>query len=225
MKHMMNLLIIAAHPDDEILGCGGTSIAYHQKGYTIHTLLLSKGIQSRDNWTQKQYDDQVSNILRANKKIGVDEKNIHVYDYPDQRFDTIPLLDIIKTIETIKEQVKPNIIFTHSNHCLNKDHTITYNAVITATRPLPNESVKQIFSFEIPSSTEWNQPSSFSPTVFIDIKETIEQKLRALQEYKDEMKPFPHPRSYYGIYQHAQHIGMQIGVPFAEQFELVRMVQ
>ncbi|MBS3097428.1 PIG-L family deacetylase [Candidatus Woesearchaeota archaeon] len=224
----MKILIIAAHPDDEIIGCGGTAARLAKEGNKIYTLILGEGITSRD---KKRYSknrvreikELKKQLSRANKIIGV--KEVFTYDLPDNRFDTVPLLDIVKIIEEIKNKVKPDIIFTHYEKDLNIDHQIVYRAVLTATRPLPQETVKKIYSFEVLSSTEWNYPLSFSPDVFFDIKNTINLKLRAVKEYKSELKEFPHPRSLKGIKLNAEYWGMKAGLNYAEIFKSVRVIR
>lgn len=222
------ILIIAAHPDDEILGCAGTVARLVKEGCEAYTLILGEGITSRDK--ERQRGKRGKEILKlkeqahkANKTIGV--KKIFVYDFPDNRFDTVPFLDIVKAIEEVKNQIKPQIIFTHYEKDLNIDHQITYKAVLTATRPLLNESVKEIYSFEVLSSTEWNYPLSFSADVFFDISETLDLKLKAMAFYKSEIKNYPHPRSLEGIRNNAEIRGMKVGLRYAEAFKLVRMIR
>jgi len=154
--------------------------------------------------------------------------DVYIYDYPDNRFDTVALIDIIKTIEKVKEEVKPDIIYTHHYGDLNIDHRITFDAVMTAARPVQGESVKEIYSFEIPSSTEWYFSSTknyFMPNVFMDISETIEKKLQALKEYKSEVRQFPHPRSPEAIKSIAKKWGSNSGLKYAEAFCLVRLIK
>ncbi|MCH5337005.1 MAG: PIG-L family deacetylase [Campylobacter sp.] len=167
----------------------------------------------------EELDDE---FKKANLSIGI--KQIFRENFPDNRFDQVDLLDIIKSIEKIKKFLKPRIIFTHFEKDLNIDHQLTYQAVITATRPLENESVKQIYSFEVLSSTEWNYPTSFSPNVFFDISETLEDKIKAMECYKSELCEFPHPRSLEGIRLNAKYQGMRVGLKYAEAFKLVRAV-
>ena len=225
---MKNILIIAAHPDDEILGCGGTIARLNKEGYKITTLILGEGISSRDDI--RDIKKREKNILelkeeakRANAILGVREVFFH--DFPDNRFDTVPFLDIVKVIEKIKNQTKPEVIFTHYEKDLNIDHQITYKAVITATRPLKGESVKEIYSFEISSSTEWSYPLSFSPNIFFNISGTIDGKLRALEEYKTELREYPHPRSLEGVKLNAKYWGMKVGLEYAEAFKVVRIIK
>jgi LmbE family N-acetylglucosaminyl deacetylase len=228
MKNNKKILIVAAHPDDEVLGCGGTVARLVKEGCQAYTLILGEGITSRDEKRDREKRDKEIHKLKeqakkANEIIGVEE--VFIYDFPDNRFDTIPLLDIVKVIEKVKNNIKPNIIFTHYEKDLNVDHQITYKAVITAARPIVGESVKEIYSFEIPSSTEWNFPLSFSPDVFFDISETIDTKIKALEEYKTELRAYPHPRSLEGIKTNAESWGIKIGVKYAEVFKCVRIIK
>jgi len=225
---MNKILIISAHPDDEVLGCGGTVARLNKEGHTIYTLILGEGITSRDDL--RDIKKREKNILelkgeakKANAILGV--KEVFFHNFPDNRFDTVPFLDIVKVIEKIKNNIKPEIIFTHYEKDLNIDHQITYKAVITATRPTKEETVKEIYSFEIPSSTEWSYPLSFSPNVFYDISETIDVKLRALEEYKTELREYPHPRSLEGVELIAKNWGMKVGLEYAEAFKVVRIIK
>lgn len=222
---MSRILIIAAHPDDEILGCGGTIARLAKEGFKAYTLILGEGVASRDGVRNKK--KEIKNLkkqaYKANKIIGV--KEVFVYNFPDNRFDTVPLLDIIKVIEKVKKKIKPRIIFTHYKNDLNIDHQITYQAVITATRPIKGETVRTIYSFEVLSSTEWCYPLSFSPNVFFNISKTMDLKLKAMTQYKSELNKLPHPRSQAGIKIIAQSWGLKIGCEFAEPFKLIREVK
>lgn len=225
---MKKILIVVAHPDDEVLGCFGTVARLVKEGYEAYTLILGEGKTSRDEKRivdNKKNEIEILNseIKKANDIIGI--KKCFVYDFPDNRFDSVDLLDIIKVISKIKEEIKPDIIFTHYGNDLNIDHKITYQAVITATRPMENESVKEIYSFEILSSTEWQYPISFSPDVFFDIKDTIELKLSAMKCYKSELCEYPHPRSLEGIELNAKYNGMRVGKNYVEAFKSVRVIK
>jgi len=222
------ILVVVAHPDDEVLGCGGTIARFAIDKCEVYTLLLGDGVTSRYNASknpemEKELEQRKKDALSANKLLGV--KDVIFSNFPDNRFDTVPLLDIVKVIEKIKNKIKPDIIFTHYEKDLNIDHQITYKAAITATRPLKEETVKEIYSFEIPSSTEWSYPLSFSPNVFYDISETIDIKLGALEEYKTELRRYSHPRSLEGVKLIAKCWGMKVGLKYAEAFELVREIK
>lgn len=222
------ILIVGAHPDDEVLGCGGTVARLIKEGHEAYALILGEGITSRDEKRNREKREKEIVELRrqidaANGVLGV--KEIFTYDFPDNRFDTIPLLDIVKVIEKIKKTIKPDIIFTHFKDDLNVDHRVVFRAVITAARPVRHETVKEIYSFEILSCTEWNYPTSFSPDVFFDISGTINIKLKAMGRYKSELRKFPHPRSLKGIRLNAEHWGTRVGLLFSEAFESVRVLK
>ena len=225
---MNTILVIAAHPDDEVLGCGGTIARLTSEGNCVYTLILGEGVTSRDGKRdlakrENELAELKKQVENSNKILGV--KKVYTFDFPDNRFDTISLLDIIKTIEKIKEDIKPDIVFTHHYGDLNIDHQITFKAVMTAFRPIKDESVKEIYSFEIPSSTEWNAPSSltyFMPDFFVDVNKSIETKNNALKEYKTELRDFPHPRSLKAVELNAKLWGVKMGFEAAEAFKTIR---
>ncbi|EAC1787038.1 PIG-L family deacetylase [Campylobacter coli] len=224
---MKKILIIAAHPDDEVLGCFGTVSKFIKEGYEAYTLILGEGKTSRvankNEIKYKEFEILENEALKANQSIGI--KELFREKFPDNRFDSVPLLDIIKSIEKIKNILKPDIIFTHYAKDLNIDHQITFKAVLTATRPLINENVREIYSFEVLSSTEWNYPTSFSPNVFFDISDTLEDKIKAMSYYQSELCEFPHPRSLDGIKLQAQYHGLRVGLKNAEAFKLIRGIK
>jgi len=226
----MKILIIAAHPDDEVLGCGGTTAKHALQGDELYCLILGKGIASRYNQLENRGKEQMkqlkSDAAEAAKILGI--RNIFFKNFPDNRFDTVPLLEVVKSIETIKEKIKPDIVYTHNQGDLNIDHQITSKAVLTACRPMKNESVKEIYAFETPSSTEWNFPDAgtyFIPNVFTDISETLDKKIDALRAYKSEIREYPHPRSPEALERIAQRWGVIVGIKFAEAFRLVRWIK
>jgi LmbE family N-acetylglucosaminyl deacetylase len=222
------VLVVAAHPDDEVLGCGGTMARLAREGNDVYTLILGEGITSREEERDPaKRENEIAELRKqaenANKILGV--KKVYTFDFPDNRFDIVPLLDIIKTIEEIKDGFKPDIVFTHHIGDLNIDHQITFKAVMAACRPIINESVKEIYSFEIPSSTEWNAPSSltyFMPDFFVDVNKSIETKNNALKEYKTELRDFPHPRSLKAVELNAKLWGVKMGFEAAEAFKTIR---
>jgi LmbE family N-acetylglucosaminyl deacetylase len=222
------VLIIAAHPDDEILGCGGTAARLVREHKQVFTAILGEGVTSRqdkrDRETNKAALDRLKEqIVRANKIIGIEDLFIH--DFPDNRFDALPLLEIVKVVEDLIIKIEPDIIFTHFGNDLNVDHRLTYQAVVTAARPMSGKTVREIYSFEILSSTEWNFPSNFFPDVFFDIEKTLGLKLDAIREYQQELRDFPHPRSLKGIEVNAMNWGMKSGVKCAEAFKTVRILK
>jgi LmbE family N-acetylglucosaminyl deacetylase len=222
------ILIIVAHPDDEVLGCFGTVAKLIKDGYEGYTLILGEGKTSRDKkhtleGIKKEIKSLNSEAQKANNIIGI--KEIYTENFPDNRFDSVDLLDIVKAISKVKEKIQPDIIFTHYKDDLNIDHRITYQAVITSTRPTKNESTKEIYSFEVLSSTEWNYPISFSPDTYFDISNTLALKLEAMKEYSSELCKYPHPRSLKGIKLNSKYHGMRIGKKYVEAFKTVRNIR
>lgn len=226
---MKKILVVAAHPDDEVLGCGGTIAKCAKLGDQVYILILGEGISSRYKNRKDARKRDIHNLKKQAKDaaniLGV--KEIFFSDFPDNNFDSVPILKIIKEIEKIKKIIRPNIIYTHHYGDLNIDHRIAYEAVLTACRPLKNESVREIYSFEVPSSTEWHGPSketSFIPDRFVGISITIKKKIEALRCYEHELRPYPHPRSIKGIRVLAAKRGTESGLKFAESFETIRAV-
>jgi LmbE family N-acetylglucosaminyl deacetylase len=221
------ILTVVAHPDDEVLGCGGT-IAKLTKECEIHTLILGEGITSRfenreDGRKSKEFEKIKISIDKVAEILGI--KKTFVFDFPDNMFDSVALLEIVKVVEKVKNEVKPDIVYTHHRNDLNIDHRITYGAVLTACRPKRKETVKEIYSFEILSSTEWNYPNTFSPNLFVDINESIKKKIEALGCYDTELRDFPHPRSEETIKSVAKRWGSAVGLNYAEAFESVRIIK
>ena len=163
---------------------------------------------------------------QAAKILGI--KKVYFECFPDNRFDTVPLLTIVKAIEEVKEEIKPAIVYTHHHGDLNIDHQITIKAVLTACRPVKGETVREIFSFEVPSSTEWSYPEAqnyFMPNVFVDITETLDRKIDALKVYQGEIRVYPHPRSTEALRTTAMKWGSTVGCEAAEAFELIRAIK
>ncbi|MBU2540197.1 PIG-L family deacetylase [Patescibacteria group bacterium] len=227
------ILIIAAHPDDETLGCGGTIAKLKKEGSQISCLFLGQGKSSRHlrgkDKKSKIEKEQVAlkeEASKAAKILGISK--VFFENFPDQQYETIPLIKIIKSIEKVKGQIKPDTIFTHHSGDLNLDHQITLKAVLTACRPVRGETVKKIYSFEVLSSTEWGIPKRkdcFVPNYFVDISKTLSQKIKALDCYKSELKKYPHPRSLKAIKIIAQRWGTVVGKNFVEAFELIRCIK
>lgn len=225
-------MIVVAHPDDELLGLGAT---FHKliNEYDVltHVVILGEGITSRSdnrdvNAWQKELEIHRNNIKKAQLAIGYHTNSI--YDFPDNRFDTVALLDIIKVIEKEKNQFNPDVIFTHHGGDVNIDHQRTYESVVTACRPMKEEKVKTIITFETPSGTEWRSttdPRHFLPNLFFSVSEDdLIAKIMGMESYEFERREYPHPRSPEALKIQAQRWGVVVGTTFAEAFCLVRSI-
>jgi len=225
-KNRSNVLVIAAHPDDEVLGCGGVMAKYSGEK-DIYIIILGEGISSRHEKREDASKEELLGLQSQSIKVGklLGAKANLFFNFPDNRFDTVPFLDIVKKIEEIIGEIRPEVIYTHHFGDLNIDHRITFRAVLTATRPINNCSAKEIYSFEIPSSTEWSYQkieNPFVPNVYEDISDTFKKKIEAMGIYQKELREFPHPRSLKGIEIFAQKRGVESGLEYAEAFELIK---
>lgn len=218
-----SILVVAAHPDDETLGCGGAIARHVAEGDLVHVVFMADGVSSREA-PHAELSRRNQARDRALQILGVNE--LHVLDFPDNRMDSLPLLDVVKSLEELVSKIKPYRVYTHHRGDLNVDHRVTHEAVLTACRPLPGASVREILAFEIMSSTEWSTPGflPFTPNAFIDISEYLPRKLDALFAYEVEMRPTPHSRSVCHVENLARHRGYTVGVDAAEGFEVVRLV-
>ena len=197
---MNTVIVIAAHPDDEVLGCGGTIAKHVHDGDEVHVLILAEGITSRDYTRDRK--GRVKDITKlkemaneAHKILGT--SSIKLFDFPDNRMDSVDLLDVIKVIENEINENPPEIIYTHHSNDLNVDHRAAYNATLIAFRPQPEESVTKILCFEVLSSTDWSSNSSFpfNPNYFVKIEKFYKKKIASIKAYKTEIKKEPHSRS------------------------------
>jgi LmbE family N-acetylglucosaminyl deacetylase len=227
----IKVLVIVAHPDDELLGCGATmNKLINEYNCSIRVLILGEGITSRSDqrdvkkW-KSELENHRSNIRTAANHIGYE--SVGIYNFPDNRFDSVALLDIVKTIEKEKAAFQPEIIFTHHGGDLNIDHQRTFEAVMTACRPMADELVKGIITFETPSGTEWrasSDPKHFIPNLFIEISDdNLNAKIKGMETYDYEKRAFPHPRSPKALKILAQRYGVMMGGDLYEAFQIIRM--
>ena len=216
-----NILVVAAHPDDEVLGVAGTLCKHRDAGDDISILILADGETSREEGV-----DVKKRLLQAeevSKRFGA---KLYLERLPDNAFDTVSLLSIAKFVEKVVEKESPNIIYTHNPTDLNIDHRLACQATMTACRPQPGHCVKNIYAFETLSSTEWQIKDyrQFQPHHYNDITSSLEEKLDIMSIYKDELRVFSHPRSLKGIEVLAQYRGMEVGVNSAEAFQVIRSI-
>jgi len=227
--NISTIAVVAAHPDDKVLGCGGTLSCFAQEGHKIHILILADGESSRETMSKKGNESQIkirnNAAVNACKKMGC--ASVVMKNFPDNRLDGVERLDIIKIIESFIHDHNPGILFTHHVGDVNIDHRVVHDSVIAAARPQPGFPVNELFFFEVPSSTEWRPPSSataFHPNVYVDITQTLQIKKEALNAYASELRPFPHPRSVEAIDALARWRGATVGIFAAEAFVLGRKV-
>lgn len=225
------VLVVAAHPDDEVIGCGGTIARHAAQGDRVSVLIVAEGATSRSRQRDRtavasELEDLALAARSANDALGVTRLNL--LDFPDNRMDGVELLDVIKSIEAEIAEWRPEMVYTHHAGDVNIDHRVIHDAVVAACRPQPGCCVNTLLFFEVASSTEWRPPASgmaFQPNWFVDIHAHWEAKMAALKAYASEMREFPHPRSVAAIEHLACWRGASAGLPMTEAFMLGRMIE
>ena len=212
------VLVIAAHPDDEVLGCGGTIALHRRNGDDVCILVVCEGSSLRGVY---QGEGEGHHLFGAARELGV--ADVRHLGFADQRLDTMTLTDIITPIEEVVRDVQPTTVYCQHGGDVNIDHAILFKAALVATRPT-EDSIRAVFAYEAASSTEWAHPRVFVPDTFVDISSTLEQKLRAMACYKSEMRDYPHPRSIEALRHRAHAWGNQNCVDAAEAFMTIRRV-
>ncbi len=227
------ILVVAAHPDDEVLGCGGTMARHEAAGDRVVCLILGEGLTSRHASRERGIDRETLRLEeldrdaeRAAEVLGT--ARLEMRGFPDNRFDSVPLLDVVKVIEEIFAEEEPEIVYTHHPGDVNIDHLVTHRAALAVCRQLPGTSLRRLCFFEVPSSSEWQTPAmatAFAPNHFVDVTATLERKIRAMAAYRTESRPWPHPRSAEALEALARWRGSTIGVGAAEAFAIGRQVE
>lgn len=226
----MKVLVCAAHPDDEVLGCGGTIARHARAGDEVRVIILAEGLTSREDARAREKHAQgLSELARAARKANdiLGAASLELLDFPDNRMDSVDRLDVIKKVEAAVDAFGPDLVYTHHAGDVNIDHQVIHHAVVTACRPVPGQRVESILFFEVASSTEWQPPGTapqFAPNWFVDISATLELKVKALEAYHGEMRPWPHARSIEALTHLARWRGANIGVDAAEAFCLGRRI-
>ena len=220
-KQVKTVLVVAAHADDEALGCGATIAKHAAQGHDVHILFMADGVSSRKS--TKGLKGRQEAARKACAAVGA--KPPAFLKFPDNKMDSVPLLDIVQAIEKHIAKIRPSVIYTHHHGDLNIDHRITQKAVMTACRPLAGSTVNEIYGFEILSSTEWALPhtdTAFLPQHFVDVSRHMDVKMKAIKAYDMEMRPAPHSRSAEVIRALATYRGAQAGFMAAEGFTVLR---
>lgn len=214
----MKILIIAPHPDDEVLGCGGTINKYAQAGDQVFLCLITKAYTP--DWSEKFINNRKKEIAKANKVLGI--KKTFLLDLPTVKLDTLAQKELNHKIGDVVSAVKPDILYLPFGGDLNRDHRLVFEAGLVSARPIGNK-IKKILSYETLSETEWGL-NHFAPTVFQDISKTLKNKLKAMSCYKSELRQYPHPRSLKGITILANKRGLESGLNAAEAFILIKEI-
>lgn len=225
---MSKILVVAAHPDDEVLGCGATIAGHVSRGDEVHIVIMAEGITSRDAMRQSQMRTadlaKLGGAADAAKEI-LGATSLTLHRLPDNRLDSLDLLDIVKIVESHLSEIRPEIVYTHYFNDINIDHRRVHEAVITACRPFPGQTVRTLLFFEVQSSTDWQPNNLFAPDWFVDVSATLNRKQLALDAYAEEMRPWPHSRSREAVQHLAQWRGSTIGCAAAEAFVLGRHIE
>lgn len=227
------ILLVGAHPDDELIGPGATIAKHVMCGDIVHVIIVAEGATARyENKKSRSAaaTAEVSNLQKCARDaatvLGTAEPTF--LEFPDNRLDSVDLLDIVHKIEQCIQEIKPDIIYTHHGGDLNIDHKIVHRAVLTAARPLPNSCVKAIYTYETLSSTEWSsleECSPFQPVRFVDVSASFDKKIEALSKYQSELREFPHTRSLEAIEALAKYRGATAGLAMAEAFGIIREIK
>lgn len=225
-RYMENILVVVAHPDDELLGLGGTIRRLVNEGAKANAIILAEGLTSRGD-KRDETDRALLEELKKdaeNAAVEVGYNSLEFGGCPDNRMDEMDLLDIVKIITRYVNKYQPDTIFTHFHGDLNIDHQKVNEAVLTACRPVGDYCVKRIYAFETPSSTEWNYryAEPFTPNVYFDVTDTLDAKIKGMECYRSERRAAPHPRSSEALRALACYRGSTVGYDYAEAFMLLR---
>lgn len=218
------VLVVAAHPDDELLGVGGTAAALADQGRPVTLAVLCEGVSQR--YEAERHAVVTEQARRAAGILGVDD--IVIGDLPDQGLDQLSLTEVVSAVEALIDDVAPTTVLTHFGGDVNRDHQLVAEAVLVATRPYAAPDVTEVLMFETPSATEWGSPTRhpvFTPTAFHDISTTIDRKVEAFAQYEAEVRPYPHPRSAQALRERAAYWGSVVNRAAAEPFVVVRSLR
>lgn len=224
----MKILVIVAHPDDEVYGMGGTIAKLSAQGHEVHTLIVTDGCTAQYAGCpnlREIIEKKHQEALEANTLLGV--KQVHFGTFPDMRLDTVPHVEVNRLIEETVDAVKPDIVYTHFYGDVNLDHQMVYRSTLVAVRPVPGQCVHALYAYYVPSSTEWSPQlahTAFLPNTMVDITEYTAQKEAAILAYQTEIRHYPHPRAaqYVREMDHAR--GLQWGMGSSEVFLLLRQI-
>ena len=217
------VVVIGAHPDDELLGAGGTLARHVLAGDEVHAIVVADGAGSR-------YPPELVSTLEKQAHRTADVigfASLQFLSFPDQRLDTVPLIELTQRLEVLLDEIGPETVYTHFPEDVNDDHRLVARCAWTACRPYSRPQVRKFVVFETPSSTEWAWPmpgTELRPNLFVDVTGTLEVKIAAMECYETELRDYPHPRSSRALRERAAYWGSHIGRPAAEPFVVLREV-
>ena len=220
------ILVIGAHSDDEVLGVGGTVLQASKLDSQVDVLIVTDSVSTQYESASIMGVRRVSHLTECCEILGVN--SVTQWEYPDMKLDTIAHVDLNRKIENFLLERKYDTVFVHHRNDINKDHRILFDSVMVATRPVPSQTIKAIYCYYTPSSTEWGAhggSSIFCPNMFVDVSNVLSKKLEALNKYKDELREYPHPRSIENVENVAKYFGAQVGLKAAEAFQIIRNIQ
>jgi len=218
----MKVLVIAPHPDDEVLGCGGTIKKYSEQGHDVYVCYVTKGYEP--DWSSEYLKNKVVEVENAQKILGI--KKYYWLDFPSVKIDTVPQKELNDSLSELVNEIKPDVVFTSSHGDLNSDHRLIFAATLVAVRPIPGSSIKKVLSYEVVSETEWGRNlGDFIPNYYVELtQDDLHIKLEAMKAYSTEVKDFPHPRSLEILEALAKLRGSEVGCKAAEAFMLIREI-
>lgn len=225
----MRILVVAAHPDDEVYGMGGTLAKLSAQGHEVHVLIVTDGCTAQYAGRPdlpKIIQKKQAEAREANRLLGV--RQVHFGTFPDMRLDTVPHVELNRLIEETVDAVRPEAVYTHFYGDVNLDHQMVYRSTLVAVRPVPGQCVRELYCYRVPSSTEWSPQlghTAFLPNMMEDINGFEEEKERALLAYQTEARPYPHPRSAQYIRETDWARGLEWGLGPAEAFWQLRRIQ
>jgi len=218
---MKKILIIAPHPDDEVLGCGGTIAKYRKKGDEVYLCIVTKAYTP--DWSEEFLKNRPKEIEESSRILGI--KKTFFLDFPTVKLDTVPQKELNESILKVIKQINPQILYLPHIGDIHKDHRLVFEASLSMVRPSNNTSVKKIISYETLSETDQSKGlKEFTPNIYEDITNEFKTKIKAMKAYKSELKKYPHPRSLEMIEVLAKKRGSEAGIKFAEAFMLIREI-
>jgi LmbE family N-acetylglucosaminyl deacetylase len=217
----LRVLAIAAHPDDETIGAGGTIARHVAQGDEVYWCVVTQAYSPP--WPEETLIEARRQVDQVRDVLGIQE--IFSCGFPTVKLNTVPYIDLCSALQQVVDQVQPEIVYTTPRDDINQDHRIVYEATLVATRPLPGSSIRRLLCYEIGPTARFGLPAGsagFVPNVFVDISRYLDKKLEAARCYRTELREYPHPRSIEGLRLLAQERGLSVGLQAAECFQLIR---